>query len=116
MEVGMNGSKSIIKLFALFAILVAMLVVMGCGGNAEKEKMQAFVQDFQKTLDAYADAISKSDNDKKAEIEGKLDALKGQWILLKEEIGTEVTPQTMEKFESEFEKLAKKYAELSGKP
>ena len=65
--------------------------------------------------DPYADAVSKGDRAKKAEIEARLDSLKGQWTQLQVDIGTEVTPQAMEKFEAEFKNLAKKFAELKGK-
>ena len=111
----MSISKSILMYLVVFFTLFGFFMVLGCGSSAEKEKMMAFMQDYQKTLDEYADAISRSDKDKKAEIEVKLDGLKGQWMLLKMDIGSEVTPQTMEKFEVEFGKLVKKYAELSGK-
>ena len=111
----MSISKSILMYLVVFSTLFGFFMVLGCGPSAEKEKMMAFMQDYQKTLDEYADAISKSDNDKKAEIEVKLDALKDHWMLLKMDMGSEVTPQTMEKFEAEFGKLVKKYAELSGK-
>jgi hypothetical protein len=111
----MSVSKSVLKYFALIAALAAIFVASGCGPSAEKEKMAAFMQDYRNTLDEYADAGSKGDNGKKAELEAKLDALKDQWLLLKEEIGSEVTPQTMEKFSAEFGKLSKTYAELSGK-
>ena len=112
----MSFIKSSLKNLVLFAALAGMFMALGCGDSVEKEKMTAFMQNYQKNLDEYADAIGKADSTKKAEIEAKLDALKGQWELLKEEIGTEVTPQTMEKMEAEFQNLAKKYAELSGKP
>ena len=92
-----------------------MFMAFGCGPSVEKEKMTAFTQNYHKTLDEYADAINKADSAKKAEIEAKLDTLTGQWALLKESIGTEVTPQTMEKIEAEFRNLAKKYGELYGK-
>jgi hypothetical protein len=111
----MPVSKPILKYLVLFAALAAMVVAAGCGPNAEKEKMAAFIQDYRNTLDEYADASSKGDNSKKAELEAKLDALKDQWMLLTEQIGSEVTPQTMEKFSAEMGKLSKKYAELSGK-
>ena len=112
----MSASKSILKYLVLFAVLATMAIFFGCGPSAEKERMSAFIHDYEKTLDEYAGAISKGDDARKAETEAKLDNLKGQWTLLKEDIGTEVTPQTMEKFEAEFIKLEKKYGELSGKP
>lgn len=111
----MSVSKLNLKCLVLYAVLAAMMMAVGCGPSAEKEKMTAFMQDYQKTLNEYADAISKSDNDKKSEIKAKLDAIEGKWMLLKGEIGAEVTPQTMEKFEAEFGKLVDKHAELSGK-
>ena len=112
----MSFIKSSLKNLVLFAALAGMFMALGCGDSVEKEKMTAFMQNYQKNLDDYADAIGRADSAKKAEIEVKLDALKGQWELLKEDIATEVTPQTMEKMEAEFQNLAKKYAELSGKP
>ena len=112
----MSSFKSPLKNLVLFAALAGMFMALGCGDSLEKEKMTAFMQDYQKNLDEYADAIGKADSAKRAEIEAKLDALKGQWALLKEDIATEVTPQTMEKMEAEFQNLSKKYAELSGKP
>jgi outer membrane murein-binding lipoprotein Lpp len=109
-------SKSIQVYLVVFSTILGFLLVLGCGPSAEKEKMMAFMQDYQKTLDEYKDANSKGDNDKKVELKAKLDSLKDQWTHLKDEIGSEVTPQTMEKFDSEFKELSKKYAELSGKP
>lgn len=111
----MLALKSILKHLVLFAALAAMVIVLGCGDSVEKEKMTSFMQNYQNTLDAYADAINKGDSAKKAEIEAKLENLKEQWTLLKEDAGTEVTPQTMEKMEAAFQNLAKKYTELSGK-
>lgn len=111
----MQELKSILKHLVLFAALAGLVMTFGCGPSAEKEKMTAFMQDYQNSLEAYADAIGKNDSARKTEIEAKLDSLKGQWIQLKEDIGTEVTPQAMEKFEAEFQNLAKKFAELKGK-
>lgn len=111
----MSALKSALKFLVFFTAIAVIAVTFGCGTGVEKEKMSAFIQEYQTTLDAYADAIEKVDGAKKAEIESKLDTLKGQWMLLKDEIGTEVTPQTMEKFEAEFQNLAKKQAALSGK-
>ena len=111
----MSASKSVLKNLVLFTALVAVVIFFGCGAGVEKEKMMAFMQNYQGSLDAYADAITKGDSAKKAELEAKLDAFKGQWSLLRMEIGSKITPQTSEKFEKEFEKLAKRYTELSGK-
>jgi hypothetical protein len=111
----MSVSKSILKSFVLFAALATMVISFGCGASAEKERMTAFIQDYEKALTEYTDAINKVETGKKAEAETKLNALKEQWMRLKEDIGSEVTPQTMGKFEAEFGRLEKKYGELSGK-
>jgi hypothetical protein len=111
----MSAIKSVLKMIVLFAALAAIMMTSGCGTSAEKEKMITFMQELQSTLDTYADIISKGDNGKKTEIEVKLDDMENRWKHLKEQISTEVTPQTMEKFNAEFGKLMKKYAELSGK-
>jgi hypothetical protein len=111
----MFAIKSALKMLVLFAALAAIIMASGCGTSAEKEKMVTFMQELQSTLDTYADIISKGDNGKKTEIEVKLDDMENRWTHLKEQIGTEVAPQTMEKFDAEFGKLMKRYAELSGK-
>ena len=110
----MSVSKSIPKILFIFVALAAIVMASGCGPNAEKEKMTAFMQEYKKTIEAYADVIGKADSTEKAEIKAKLVAFKDQWTHLKDEIGTEVTPQTMEKFDAEFKNLSAQYAKLSG--
>lgn len=111
----MSALKLALKYVVFFIAIAGIAVTFGCGTSVEKEKMTAFMQEYQTTLEAYADAIDKADSAKKAEIESKLETLKGKWTLLQEEIGTEVTPQTMEKFEAEFQNMSKKQVALSGK-
>jgi hypothetical protein len=98
-----------------FLSILGLLVSWGCGSSAEKAKMKAFIQDCQKSLDEYIDAIGKGDSDKKTKIEARIKDLRHQWKLLKMEISSEVTPQTMEKFDTEFGKLLKKFDDFSGK-
>lgn len=111
----MSVAKSTLKCLILAAAMVGLLLGAGCGGDKEKEQMAVFLQDFQKTLDEYADVVSKADSAKKSEIEVKLDALMARASLIKDEIGDKITPQAMEKFELKVEELSNKYAALRGK-
>ena len=111
----MSVAKSALKCLVLVSAVIGLLLGAGCGGEKEKEQMAVFLLDFQKTLDEYADVVSKADSVKMSEIEVKLDTFKAQAIQIKDEIGDKITPQAMEKFEQKVETLSKKYAALSGK-
>lgn len=111
----MSNSKHIVMYLVVFLSILGLLVSWGCGSSVEKAKMEAFIQDCQKSLGEYSDAIGKGDSGKKTKIETRIKDLAHQWKLLKMEIGSEVTPQTMEKFDTEFGKLLKKFDELSGR-
>jgi len=109
----MSNSKHIVMYLVFFLSILGLLVTWGCGSSAEKAKMEAFIQDCQKSLDEYIDAIGKGDDDKKTRIETRIKDLRHQWNLLKMEISSEVTPQTMEKFDTEFGNLLEKFDGLS---
>ncbi len=111
----MAVAKSFLKFLVVSAVLVGLVLAVGCGGNGEKEKMSAFLQEFSKAVDEYADAVKNNDGGKKTELEAKLESLKAQWTDLKIEEAEKITPQVLDKFDSEFQNLAKKVAELSGK-
>ena len=106
----MTVAKSILKCLVVVSAMVGLLLAAGCGGSGEKEKMTAFLDNYQKTLEEYSNA----DSGQKAEIEAKLDGMKEQWTLLKDQIATNITPQAMEKFVARFQELSEKYASMKG--
>ena len=76
--------------------------------------MTAFLQDYQTNLDSYAEAVSQSDDAKKAEFGAKLEASIAEWTNFRNELSGNMTPQTVEKFEREFQAGKKKYEKLNG--
>ena len=102
--------KTTSNFMIVFSALLGLVFVIGCGGTAEKQAMSDLLKIYSDTVNEYAAA----DKSKKTEIEGKLDSLKSQWSEMKMEMGDEVTPQTLEKLEKEYEEITKKYASLNG--
>ena len=107
--------KPVLKCIVLVLAAAGLLLIAGCGGGVEKEKMAAFLAEYQENLDKYAEAISKADSALKSEIEAKLDASKNQWLVLKDAATQNITPQVMEKFEKEYQVVRKKYESLHDK-
>ena len=111
----MSAIKSVLFYLILISTVVGLLLITGCGGNAQKDQMAAFLQDYQKNLSSYAEAITKSDNQKMAELKATLDASKSQWLVLKSEAIETMTPQAVEKFEREFQIAEEQYTSLNKK-
>ena len=110
----MSVSKSVLAYFILVSAIIGLVLLSGCGGNAEKDKMAAFLQEYQQNLDSYAEAIKNSDNAKKTELEATLEASKGQWQVMKAEASENMTPQAIEKLDRQFQTAEKQYASLNG--
>jgi len=75
--------------------------------------MTDLLQQYSRTVDE----CSSADQSKKAEIEKKLDSYKAKWSNMKMEMGLSgnVTPQVLEKMDSEHQKITTKYASLAHK-
>ncbi len=110
----MSGVKSIRNCAVVISVAVFLFLVFGCGGSVEKDKMTAFLQECQKNLDTYEEAIGQSDEAKKATIKAKLEASMAEWKALRDNAVENVTPQVIEKFEREFQAVKKKYVALNG--
>jgi len=73
--------------------------------------MTEFIQEFGKTVDEYA----KADDGLKAELKAKLEADMSKWTQLKFDLGSELTPQALDKLDAEYQELAKKFKMLAEK-
>jgi len=99
----------------VLSAIFGLIFFIGCSASNEKHQITDFLQDYSKTFDEYADALKKADTAKKNEIEGKLKNLESKWSDLKMEMADKITPQALDEFEIEYQKIAKKYKELTGK-
>ena len=111
----MHAFKSVLTCLILVVVAVGIVLVTGCGGNAEKDRMAGFIEEYQKNLDSYAEAIKSADANKKAELEAALEASKAQWQVLKTNASENMTPQAIEKLDRQFQTAVKQYATLNGK-
>ena len=107
----MFKTKSTLNYVIVFSVIIGLAFVIGCGSSQEKQMMSDFLQQYNQEVDEY----SASDNGKKAEMEGKLDSYTSKWSDMKMEMGGDVTPQTLNELDKEYEKITKKYASLAGK-
>ena len=95
----------------VLAIVAGLVFFVGCGESQEKQTMTTFIQEFGNTVQDYA----KAEDGQKAEIEAKLSALMKKWTQMKIDMGSELTPQVLDKLDAEYQKYAKEFKTLSGK-
>jgi hypothetical protein len=96
---------------ALLVALVGFVFVIGCGESQEKKQMTEFIQEFGNAVDQYA----KAEDGQKAELQKKLESYIAKWTQMKMDMGSELTPQVLDKLDAEYQKLAKEFKTLSGK-
>ena len=96
--------------FVAFAV-AGLIFVFGCGDSKEKIQMTDFIKEFSNDVQEYA----KADDSQKADLEAKINSDIEKWTQLKMDMGSELTPQVLDKLDSEFQKLAKEFKTLSGK-
>ena len=95
----------------VLALMAGLVLFIGCGDSQEKQQMSQFIQEFGKAVDEYAMA----EDGQKAELEAKLKSDIVKWTQMKIDMGSELTPQVLDKLDSEYQKYAKEFKTLSGK-
>jgi len=103
--------KMKLNLVVVLAAIVGLVFVIGCGTSLEKQQMADFIQEFGKTVDAYA----KAEDGQKAELQAKVESYMDKWTEMKIELGDELTPQVLDKLDSEYQRLAKEFKTIAGK-
>ena len=73
--------------------------------------MTEFIEEFSKTVDQY----DKADDGQKAELQKKLESYMTKWTQMKMDMGSELTPQVLDKLDAEYQRLAKEVETLSHK-
>ena len=107
----MLKSKSTLNFVMLFAALLGLIFVIGCGGSAEKQEMSDL-------LKLYSDAVSEyeaGDDTKRAELEEKIESyrLKCTNMISELELNNKATPQVIKELEKEYKEITKKYESLN---
>ena len=103
--------KSNLNVVTVLAAILGLIFVIGCGDSPEKQQMTQFIQEFGTAVEQYA----KADDGQKAELKNKLEEYIAKWTQMKIDMGSELTPQVLDKLDAEYQKLAKEYKSLAGK-
>ena len=111
----MFKTRSILNYVIVLLAILGLVFVIGCGGSKEKQQMSDFLQQYSETVTEYSDVVNKTDKSKKAELEERLNAYKSKWTDMKIEMGSEITPQALDKLDREYQNITKKYSSLTGK-
>ena len=96
---------------ALLVAIMGIVFVLGCGDSPEKKQMTEFIQEFGNAVQQYA----KADDAHKAELQKKLDEYTAKWTQMKMDMGSELTPQVLDKLDLEYQRLSKEYKSLAHK-
>ena len=93
-------------------VLTAILgLVIGCGVSAENQAMSDFLTTYENTVNEF----SAADESKRAELKEKLDSFKSKWANMKMDMNAEITTETLNKLDNEYQKITKKYISLTHK-
>jgi hypothetical protein len=86
-------------------ILVAFSVgFVGCGDSKSVETLNAHLTKLSKFVEDYEATVAK-DQSKKAEWDAKMDEMVAKWTDLRNEYGTAITPQDMDKLVKQYDNL-----------
>ena len=103
--------KSNLNFVVVLAAIAGLVFLAGCGESQEKQQMTAFVQQFGAAVQEY----SKAEDGQKADLAAKVTSLMERWTQMKVDMGSELTPQVLDKLDAEYQKFAKEFKTLSGK-
>jgi hypothetical protein len=93
------------------ALIAGLILFVGCGDSPEKQQMTQFIEKFANEVSEYA----KAEDGQKAELAAKIESDMAKWTELKVEMGSELTPQVLDKLDLEYQKYAKEFKTLAGK-
>lgn len=103
--------KPNLNVVVVLAAIAGLVFVIGCGESQQKHDMTQFIQEFSAAVQEYA----KAEDGQKAELEEKIKSYEEKWTQMKIEMGSELTPQVLDKLDAEYQKYAKEFKTLSGK-
>lgn len=89
-------------LFLLFAILSVALI--SCGDSQSVPTLNSHLDTFSEMIEEYKTTVG-SDQSKQAEWDEKMDAMATKWTDMRNELGSDITPQKMDKLVKQYEDL-----------
>lgn len=92
---------SIVVLIILVAFSVGFV---GCGDSKSFATLNAHLTKLSKLVEDYEATVAK-DKSKQAEWDAKIDAMVAKWTNLRNEFGTDITPQDMDQLVKQYDNL-----------
>jgi len=101
-----------IQLVVIAMVTVSMALV-GCGPSKQQQQMSGFLVEYTKAVDAFEVAAGKADTNGMSEEKAKIESYISQWTTLKNDLGSELTPQVLNELDDQFKNITKKYEALA---
>lgn len=93
-------------------VLLGGLVLTGCGDSAATAEMSKFLQSFENKVNELNEFIKENDSNKIAEIEKEIEAMKEDWVEIRNEHADDLTPQEMGRIVEEYNRIIVKLIEI----
>ena len=101
----MNTPQSKTRLAVIFAILIMFSVSFtACGDSQGVTTLNAHLAEFSDLIEDYKTTAG-SDKAKQAELEARIADMSAKWTNIRNEFGSEITPQKMDEFVQQYENL-----------
>lgn len=111
----MFRNKSILISLIVFSVILGLVCVIGCGNSKEMQQLSDFLMEYSKAVDEYSNVIDKGEKEKSAELEIKIKSLMSRWTEMEMEMGSELTPQDLNKVNKEYKNITEKYHKIAQK-
>ena len=101
----MNFSPQRKNIIALLVTLAVISVAFnGCGDAQGVSALNACLTEFSELVENYQSSVG-ADNSKQPEWDAKVAAISEKWTNIRNEFGSDITPQHMDKMVNQYENL-----------
>jgi len=90
---------AIIVILALFPIAFA-----GCGDSQGVTTLNAHLSEFSELIDNYKTTVT-GDQSKQPELDARIAAMSAKWTNIRNELGSDITPQKMDELVKQYDNL-----------
>jgi flagellar biosynthesis chaperone FliJ len=89
----------------LCAILILFSTsLIGCGDSQGVETLNAHLSEFSELIETYKTTVTE-DKSKQAEWDARIEAMSAKWTDIRNEFGSDITPQKMDELVQQYDKL-----------
>lgn len=90
---------------AIISILVLFSAAFtGCGESQGITALNAHLSEFSELVENYKTTVT-TDKSKQAGLDAKIESMSAKWTNIRNQFGSDITPQKMDDFVKQYEKL-----------